>query len=105
MGLFCIGIPKVEVHFKLVEKIFNIQGNSQGCLSRCCSSGGLDVDSESRGAVCTPSAFRGVYVRLELLWSGHPAAWFPLNLSHLSNLTQLQDMSQRTESGNNQESL
>ena len=67
MGLFGIGIPKVEVHFELVENIFSIKGNSSGCLSRCCGTGGLAVDSESSSAVCTLRAFGGVYVTLALL--------------------------------------
>lgn len=68
LGLSCIGIPKRDVHFKMLETIFHIKENSWGCLSRCCSTGKLDVNGESSGAVCTLSAFGGEYNRLELLW-------------------------------------
>ena len=79
MRLFCVGIPKVDVDFKLVENIFNMKGDSKGCLSRCCSTGELDMDSESSGAACTLRVFGGVYVSLALLWSGHLSVSFQIS--------------------------
>lgn len=66
MGLFCIGIPKAEVHFKLVENLFSSNRSSSGCLLRCCGMG--DWRWAGKAAVL---ALGGGYVRLVLLGSGH----------------------------------